>query len=190
MCVVIPFILNVRRVDARAGVTQDFSCTFLLRCLTLFSLREGFRRPFPSSTVKSDFVYPRINRSPLVGHIFFYYVVRFPFRIVFFYLVTTGCMVIFYISLYWKSIKKSNRMLCAGKRLKLRQFVKNYTNLVYPSQNCPNTTQNFASFMGVGNRAQIFLSPSQEDTSQPDSPLYYLRYTVCYTRYSIVLYVI
>ena len=32
VCVVIPFILDVRLVDAPAGVTQDFS-TFLLRCL-------------------------------------------------------------------------------------------------------------------------------------------------------------
>ena len=32
VCVVIPFILDVRFVDVPAGVTQDFS-TFLLRCL-------------------------------------------------------------------------------------------------------------------------------------------------------------
>ena len=31
--------------------------------------REGFSRPFPSSAVKSTFVYPRTNR-PLVGHDF------------------------------------------------------------------------------------------------------------------------
>ena len=35
VCVVIPFILNVRLVDAPAGVTQDFS-TYLLRCLPYF----------------------------------------------------------------------------------------------------------------------------------------------------------
>ena len=69
MCVVIPFILDaildVRLVDAPAGVTQDFS-TFLLRCLPEFFSREGFDRLFPSSTVKSNFVYLRTNRSPLV----------------------------------------------------------------------------------------------------------------------------
>ena len=48
-------------------VTKDFS-TFLMRCLPYFVLREGFSRPFPSSTVKSNFVYPRNNRSPLVGY--------------------------------------------------------------------------------------------------------------------------
>ena len=54
----------------RRKVTQDFS-TFLLRCLPSFLSREGFSRPFPSSTVKSNFVYPRINCPPLVGHYFF-----------------------------------------------------------------------------------------------------------------------
>ena len=38
--------------------------TFLLRFLS----RERLSRSFPSSTVKSRFVYPRHNRSPLVGH--------------------------------------------------------------------------------------------------------------------------
>ena len=36
-------------------------------CLN-FLKRDGFSRSFPSSTVTSDFVYPRHNRSPLVGH--------------------------------------------------------------------------------------------------------------------------
>ena len=36
-------------------------------CLNFLS-HEGFSRPFPSSTVKSNLVYPRINRPPLVGH--------------------------------------------------------------------------------------------------------------------------
>ena len=66
VCVyIIPFILVVRLVDApyqpgshrRRKVTQDFS-TFLLRCLPSFLSREGYSRPFPSSTVKSNFVYP------------------------------------------------------------------------------------------------------------------------------------
>ena len=36
---------------------QDFSPTFLLRCVPLFFSREGFSPSFPSSTVKSSFVY-------------------------------------------------------------------------------------------------------------------------------------
>ena len=57
----------------RRKVTQDFSSTFLLRRMTLFFSREGFSRSFPSSTVKSNFVYERFNRSPLVGHFYFYF---------------------------------------------------------------------------------------------------------------------
>ena len=38
----------------RRKVAQDFSSTFLLRCVPLFFSREGFRRSFPSSTVKSN----------------------------------------------------------------------------------------------------------------------------------------
>ena len=41
----------------RRKVTQDFSSTFLLRYMPLFFSREGFSRSFPSSTVKSNFVY-------------------------------------------------------------------------------------------------------------------------------------
>ena len=41
--------------------------SFCGACFNFFS-REGFSRPFPSSIVKSNFVYPRHNRSPLVGH--------------------------------------------------------------------------------------------------------------------------
>ena len=57
VCVVIPFILDVRLVNAPAGVRQDFS-TFLVRCLPSFLVRGGFSRPFPSSTVKSNFIVP------------------------------------------------------------------------------------------------------------------------------------
>ena len=57
-------------------VTQDFS-TFLLRCLPSLFSREGFSRPFPSSTVKSNFVFPRINRSSLVGMIYFIFLIYF-----------------------------------------------------------------------------------------------------------------
>ena len=68
VCVVIPFILNARLLlDAPAEVTRDFA-TFLLRCLHDCLSRKGFSRPFPPSTVRSKFVYPRNNRFSLVGH--------------------------------------------------------------------------------------------------------------------------
>ena len=41
----------------RRKVTQDFSSTFFLRCVPYFFSREGFCHSFPSSTVKSNFVY-------------------------------------------------------------------------------------------------------------------------------------
>ena len=41
----------------RRKVAQNFSSTFLLRCIPLFFSREGFSRSFPSSTVKSNFVF-------------------------------------------------------------------------------------------------------------------------------------
>ena len=76
VCVTIAFILDVRHVDASAGVTQedtqDFS-TSLLRCLPYSLSRKGFSHPFLSSTVKSNSVYPRINRSPLVVHFLFFF---------------------------------------------------------------------------------------------------------------------
>ena len=49
----------------RRKVTLGFSSTFLLRCMPLFFSREGFSRSSRSSTVKSNFVYFRFNRSPL-----------------------------------------------------------------------------------------------------------------------------
>ena len=55
----------------RRKFTQDLS-TSLLRCLPYFLSREGFRHLFPSSTLKSNFVYPRIVRSPLVGRVFLF----------------------------------------------------------------------------------------------------------------------
>ena len=62
-------------MDAPAGVTQApefffffFSPPFFCGACVNFLSREGFSHPFPSSTVKSNFVYPRrSNRSPLVG---------------------------------------------------------------------------------------------------------------------------
>ena len=44
-------------LDVPAGVIQDFSSTFLLRCVPEFFSREGVSHSFPSSTVKSNFVY-------------------------------------------------------------------------------------------------------------------------------------
>ena len=41
----------------RRKVTQDFSSAFFLRCVPSFFSREGFSHSFPSSTVKSNFVY-------------------------------------------------------------------------------------------------------------------------------------
>ena len=48
----------------RRKVAQDFSSTFLLRCLPSFFSREGFIRPFPSSTLKSNFC---VLRAVLMG---------------------------------------------------------------------------------------------------------------------------
>ena len=78
MCVVIPFIMDVRLVDAPAEVTQEKGRTGFPHLpstvLALIFSREGFSHPFPSSTVKSSFLYPRFNRSPLVGHDLFNFV--------------------------------------------------------------------------------------------------------------------
>ena len=41
----------------RRKVAQDFSSTFFLRCVPYFFSREGFSNSFPSSTVRSNFVY-------------------------------------------------------------------------------------------------------------------------------------
>ena len=43
VCVVFPFILDVRLVDVPAGVTQDFSSIFILR----FSREKDLAVPFP-----------------------------------------------------------------------------------------------------------------------------------------------
>ena len=71
VCVVNQLLLDVRFVDLPDGVTQDFSSTFLLRCVPSFFSREGFSHSFPWSTVKSIFLHQRINRSPLVGFVLF-----------------------------------------------------------------------------------------------------------------------
>ena len=52
--------------DAPTGVTQEEGHTGFLHLpsavLALILIGEGFSLPFPSSTVKSNVVYPRINR--------------------------------------------------------------------------------------------------------------------------------
>ena len=60
-----------------AEVTQEEGHSSVLRLpstvLTLISIAKRSSHPFPSSTVTSNFVYPRIiNRSPL-GHTFFFF---------------------------------------------------------------------------------------------------------------------
>ena len=62
VCVFFPFILDIKFVGRTSrghtgGRSQDFSSTFFLRCVPSFFLREGFSHSFPSSTVKSNFVY-------------------------------------------------------------------------------------------------------------------------------------
>ena len=81
MCVVIPYILEVklfffntpfgklcgRTNRSRSHIGGRPHRSFLFFSF-LFSSGARFSRPFPSSTVKSNFVYPRHNCSPLVGH--------------------------------------------------------------------------------------------------------------------------
>ena len=62
VCVVIPFILGIRFVDVPAGVTQEEGHTGFLRLPSavpalIFIARRIQPRSFPSSTVKSNFVY-------------------------------------------------------------------------------------------------------------------------------------
>ena len=81
VCVVIPYILEVelfffytpfgklcgRTNRSRSHIGGRPHRSFLFFSF-LFSCGARFSRPFPSSTVKSSFVYPRHNCSPLVGH--------------------------------------------------------------------------------------------------------------------------
>ena len=75
--VVIPYAVCVKNISLDTFVrtlqpghnsrkaTHPPHCGTCLRFLS----REGFSPPFPSSTLKSNFVYPRqISRSPRVGH--------------------------------------------------------------------------------------------------------------------------
>ena len=79
VCDVILFILDVRLADAPAGATQEEGHTGFLHqpfavLDIIFIARKVQLFPFPSSTVKSNFVYPRIIPSPLVRHDFTYYI--------------------------------------------------------------------------------------------------------------------
>ena len=80
MCVVIPFILDVRLVDVPAGVTQEEGHTGIIHlpsavlALTFLARRI---QPFISLVDREvefcrNFVYKQINRSPLVGHFYFW----------------------------------------------------------------------------------------------------------------------
>ena len=84
VCVVIPFIVDVRFVDLylpaglhRRNVTQDFS-TVLLRCLPSFFSREGFSRSFLSSTAKSTVTVLCTTNELIVVHLlaFFFFFAR------------------------------------------------------------------------------------------------------------------
>ena len=81
MCVFSPFILDVKFVGCTSRghtggrshrISHPPSFCGVPGMPLLFSL-EGFSHSFPSSTVKSNFVYKRFNRSPLVGHFYFYF---------------------------------------------------------------------------------------------------------------------
>ena len=63
-------------MDALAGATQEECHTeFLIHLpsavFVIILSREGFSRPFSSSTVKSNLVYPRIDRFLLLIRLFF-----------------------------------------------------------------------------------------------------------------------
>ena len=73
--VIIPSILDVRFVDEPAEVTHEEGHTGFLHLpsavIALICLAKGFSRSFPSSTVKSNFVYNDFIVLHWLG-IFFY----------------------------------------------------------------------------------------------------------------------
>ena len=78
MCAVIPFILDVRLVDVPAGVTQEESHTGFLIDLPSAVLALIFlarrTQPFLSLVDREvEFLYERINRSPLFFFFFFFW---------------------------------------------------------------------------------------------------------------------
>ena len=84
VCVVVPFILDVRLVDAPAGVTQEEGhIEFLHLPFALLALIFLARRIQPPLSLVDREVelcsYPRINHSPLVGNVFFRFLFLFYF---------------------------------------------------------------------------------------------------------------
>ena len=82
VCVFFPFILDIKFVGRTSrghtgGRSHSISHppSFCGACLN-FSREKNSAIPFPSSTVKSNFVYQRFNRSPPVGHLFLFFFVR------------------------------------------------------------------------------------------------------------------
>ena len=80
MCCVCAFSSHLfwtsNSLEVPAGATQDFSSTFLLRCVPLFFSRERFSRYFPSSTVKSNLCTNDLIVLHLLGIFSFYFLVR------------------------------------------------------------------------------------------------------------------
>ena len=73
--VIIPFVLDVRLVDAPTGVTQEEGRTGFIHLASVGLAFIFVARMIQPSLSLVDrevkFVYPRINRSPLVGHLVF-----------------------------------------------------------------------------------------------------------------------
>ena len=81
MCVVIPFILDVRFVDVPAGVTQEeghTGCLHLPSGVLALIFLAGRIQPFLFLVDReTNFVYYRCNRSPLVEHFILFYFTLF-----------------------------------------------------------------------------------------------------------------
>ena len=78
VCLIIPFILDVRLVDAPAGVTQEEGHTVFFHLpsavLALIFIAKMIQPFHSSSTVKSNFVYPRITTLRLLGMFIFIFI--------------------------------------------------------------------------------------------------------------------
>ena len=79
--VFIPFILDVRLLDAPAGVTQEEGHIGFLHLpsgvFALIFLARRIQSSLSQVTVESNFVYPRINRSPGMFFVFFCFLFYF-----------------------------------------------------------------------------------------------------------------
>ena len=79
VCVVIPFILDVRLVDMPTGVTEEEGHTGFLHLpsavLVLIFIARRIQPLFLSLVDRE--VYERINRSPLVGHFIYLFLFLF-----------------------------------------------------------------------------------------------------------------